>query len=215
MGDELDELVLEEARDNVTSQARALDRAAARLDRRFVDAVRLLLRCEGRVVVAGMGKSGIVARKIAATLACTGTPALFLHPAEAAHGDLGVVTADDVVILVSRSGETAEVVRLLPHFANLEVPTIALTGAPASTIAAAAAIVLDASVEAETCPHGIVPTTSALVAQAIGDALALALVRERVLSAGDLTSLHPNADDDSVRPIELPPQVLRARPPRG
>lgn len=211
VGEELDELLEEEAREHLSSQARALQQAAQRVDRRFVAAVRLLFACEGRVVVAGMGKSGIVARKIAATLACTGAPALFLHPAEAAHGDLGVVTSDDVIVLVSRSGETAEIVRLLPHFQALEVPIIALTGDPTSTMARAATVVVDASVERESCPHGIVPTTSALVAQALGDALALAVLRERVVTAGDLIRLHPN-DDPVVRPAKVVP---RARTRRG
>jgi arabinose-5-phosphate isomerase len=179
-------------------QARALERLAARVDGTFEDALAVLLRCSGRVVTCGMGKSGHVARKIAATLACARIPAQFLHPGEAAHGDLGSLTADDVVLLVSKSGETAEIQWLLPYLRSAGVPVIALVGEPDSTVARAATVVIDVSVERETCPHDRVPTTSALAAMAMGDALAVAAMVARGVTADELAAIHPGAPTVAV-----------------
>ena len=183
--------VLDAARNSLESQAAALVRLAARLDDEFGKALNLLVGCHGRVIVSGMGKSGLIGRKIAATLSCCGTPSFFLHPGEAAHGDLGMVTPSDVLLLVSNSGESSELVGLLPSFLELGVPMVALVGDPSSTLARASNAVLDASVERETCPHNLVPTTSALAALAMGDALATAAMRMRGLTAGDVGRLHP------------------------
>lgn len=184
---------LDEARQELMAQAKLLGRAALELDERFLEAVERLATCRGRVVVTGMGKSGLVARKIASTLACTGTPAFFLNPGEAAHGDLGAVTRQDVVIAVSYGGETGEVVWLLPSFARLGVPLIALTGAPSSTLAHAADVVLAVSADEPTSGRRPVPTGSALVSQAVGDALALATMRARGLRDEDIAPLHPGS----------------------
>ena len=147
-----------------------------RLDERFDRAVDLLLGCRGRVILTGMGKSGIICRKIAATLTSTGTPALFLHPAEAIHGDLGVIQSDDVVMALSYSGETAEILRLLETIRRLGAKLIAITGVPRSTLAQAADVALDCSVTEEACPLNLVPTASTTAALAIGDALAMTLL---------------------------------------
>lgn len=146
----------------------------ARLGTAFVEACRLLHGCTGRVVVTGMGKSGHVGNKIAATLASTGTPAFFLHPAEASHGDIGMLTHDDVVIAISNSGETAELLTILPGIKRLGIPLIAMTGRPQSTLGKAAAAILDVSVAEEACPHNLAPTASTTATLAMGDALAVA-----------------------------------------
>jgi arabinose-5-phosphate isomerase len=163
----------------------------ARLDGRFAEACRLLLACRGRVVVTGMGKSGHVGNKIAATLASTGTPAFFLHPAEAGHGDLGMITRDDTVLALSNSGETGEVLMLLPHLKRMALPLISMTGRPDSTLARAATVALDVSVAQEACPHNLAPTTSTTVALAMGDALAVAVLEARGFSAEDFARSHP------------------------
>ncbi len=172
-------------------EAAALNALAARLDARFDHAVDLLAACQGRVIVAGMGKSGIIARKIAATFSSTGTPSLFLHPAEALHGDLGAVVGGDVVVALSYSGETDEVVRLLEPIKRLGLPLISLTGAPASTLAASSDVDLDVRIAEEACPLGLAPTTSTTVMLALGDALALALLERRGFSPEDFAQLHP------------------------
>jgi arabinose-5-phosphate isomerase len=163
----------------------------ARLDLRFADACRLLMACRGRVVVTGMGKSGHVANKIAATLASTGTPAFFLHPAEAGHGDLGMITREDTVLALSNSGETAELLMLLPHLKRMALPLISMTGRAESTLARAATVALDVSVAQEACPHNLAPTTSTTVALAMGDALAVAVLEARGFSAEDFARSHP------------------------
>jgi arabinose-5-phosphate isomerase len=161
------------------------------LDATFTKACELLLACQGRVVVSGMGKSGHVAGKIAATLASTGTPAFFLHPGEAGHGDLGMITRGDVLLALSNSGETGELVALLPQVKRLGVPLIAMTGNTASTLAQRADVVLDAGVPLEACPHNLAPTASTTAALALGDALALALLDARGFSAEDFARAHP------------------------
>ncbi|MEQ9320391.1 MAG: SIS domain-containing protein [Polyangiaceae bacterium] len=184
---------LDEARKELMAQAKLLGRTALELDERFFEAVERVATCRGRVVVTGMGKSGLVARKIASTLACTGTPAFYLHPGEAAHGDLGAVTPEDLVIAVSYSGETGEVVWLLPSFSRLGVALIALTGAPESTLARAADVALTVTTDEPTLGPRPVPTGSALVSQAVGDALALAAMKARGLREEDIAPLHPGS----------------------
>jgi arabinose-5-phosphate isomerase len=172
-------------------EAQAVGKLGARLDEGFVRAVEILLACRGRVVLTGMGKSGFVAKKIAATLASTGTPALFLHPAEGVHGDLGMVVRGDVVVAVSNSGETEELIQLLPAFKRLGVPLVALVGGPASTLARESDAVLDASVAEEACPLGLAPTASTTAALALGDALAVALLERRGIRREDFALVHP------------------------
>jgi arabinose-5-phosphate isomerase len=162
-----------------------------RLDDRFVEAVTLLHRCRGRVIVTAMGKSGIIGRKIAATLASTGTPAYFLHPAEGVHGDLGMVARGDVVLAVSNSGETDEVLAVLPAIKRLGLPLLLLTGDPASTLARQADVVLNVGVAEEACPMNLAPTSSTTAALAMGDALAMALLDVRGFGPDDYAALHP------------------------
>jgi arabinose-5-phosphate isomerase len=172
-------------------EAAALQALRARLDDGFARAIELLLGCTGKVVVSGVGKSGIVCRKIAATLASTGTPAFFLHAGEGSHGDVGTLVRGDVLIAVSNSGETEEVLRVLPVARRLGIPLIAITGEPRSTLAATADVALDVSVPEEACPLGLAPTASTTVTMALGDALAIALLEERGFSTEDFALLHP------------------------
>ncbi|MGE5169016.1 MAG: KpsF/GutQ family sugar-phosphate isomerase [Rudaea sp.] len=179
------------ARKVLATEANAIRALAERLGAPFVAAVALVLRCEGRVVVSGIGKSGHVARKLAATLASTGTPAFFVHPAEASHGDLGMITPGDVVIMLSNSGETDELVQLVPHLKRQGAKLVALTGNERSSLAQAADVHLDAAVDAEACPLGLAPTASTTAALALGDALALALLDARGFSVEDFARSHP------------------------
>jgi len=162
-----------------------------RLDQAFVRAVDLLHGCRGRVIVAGMGKSGLIGRKIAATLASTGTPAYFLHPAEAVHGDLGLVATGDVILALSNSGETSELLALLEHLKRLTTPIVLLTGSPQSTLARQCDVVLDVSVAEEACPMNLAPTTSTTAVLAVGDALAMVLLDRKGLTPEDYAALHP------------------------
>lgn len=179
------------AREVLTIEANAVAALAARQDRRFSDAVALVLRCSGRVVVTGMGKSGHVGRKIAATLASTGTPALFVHPAEASHGDLGMITSADVVLGISNSGESDELTAILPLIKRMGVPLLAMTGRPQSALGRHADVVLDTAVEKEACPHNLAPTASTTAQLALGDALAVALLDARGFKADDFARSHP------------------------
>jgi arabinose-5-phosphate isomerase len=172
-------------------EAEAVLALVSRLDERLDQAVDLLHRCSGRVIVTGMGKSGLVGRKIAATFASTGTPAYFLHPAEGVHGDLGMVARGDVVLALSNSGETDEVLAILPPLKRLGVPLLLLTGNPHSTLARQCEVVLDVSVAEEACPMNLAPTASTTAALAMGDALAMALLERRGLRAEDFAALHP------------------------
>ena len=172
-------------------EARAVQALAERIDGLFAQACRLCLAATGRVVVTGLGKSGHVGGKIAATLASTGTPAFFLHAAEAAHGDLGMVSRGDVVIAISNSGETPEVLMLLPHLKRLGLPVIAITGGSTSTLAQAATVNLDVSVDEEACPHNLAPTASTTATLAMGDALAIALLQARGFTPEDFARSHP------------------------
>jgi arabinose-5-phosphate isomerase len=172
-------------------EAEAILALVERLDDRFDRAVDLLHGCAGRVIVTGMGKSGLIGRKVAATLASTGTPAYFLHPAEGVHGDLGMVARGDVVVALSNSGETGEVLAIVPPLKRLGVPIVVLTGQPASTLARHADVVLDVSVREEACPMNLAPTCSTTAALAVGDALAMAVLDRRQLRVEDFAVLHP------------------------
>jgi arabinose-5-phosphate isomerase len=172
-------------------EAESITALRQRLDDRFVKAVELVRGCRGRVIVTGMGKSGLVGRKIAATLASTGTPAYFLHPAEGVHGDIGMMARGDVVLALSNSGETDEVLAVLPAIKRLAVPLVLLTGSPRSTLARQADVVLDVGVSEEACPMNLAPTSSTTASLAMGDALAMALLDVRGLRAEDYAALHP------------------------
>jgi arabinose-5-phosphate isomerase len=183
--------ILARARSVLTTEAAAITALGARLDGGFVQACQLLLSCTGRVVVSGMGKSGHVGNKIAATLASTGTPAFFVHPAEASHGDIGMITKDDVVLGLSNSGETEELVTILPVIKRLDVPLIALTGRADSSLGRAATVILDVSVAAEACPLNLAPTASTTATLAMGDALAVAVLEARGFTPEDFARSHP------------------------
>ncbi len=183
--------ILRHAREVIRIEAEAVQGLLDRLDENFACAVEALLSCKGRVVVTGIGKSGLVGRKIVSTLTSTGTPALFLHPVEGLHGDLGMVTAQDIVIAISNSGETAEIINLLPSLKKIGTQIIALTGGLASTLAKNSRVVVDAGVEREACPLGLAPTSSTTAALVIGDALAVALMRQRKFGEKDFALLHP------------------------
>ena len=179
------------ARKVLETEAAAILALVDRLDERFDQAVQLLLECKGRVILTGMGKSGIICQKIVATLNSTGTASVFLHPAEALHGDLGVIQNDDVVIALSYSGETAETLRLLETIRRLGAKLIAITGTNGSTLAEAADVALDCSVTEEACPMGLVPTASTTAALALGDALAMTLLVAKGFKEEDFANLHP------------------------
>ena len=172
-------------------EAEAVAGLVARLDARFDEAVERLARCAGRVIVTGIGKSGIIGRKIAATLASTGTPAYFLHPAEGVHGDLGMVARGDVAIVLSNSGETEEILAILPPLKRLGIAIVLLTGRPQSALAGQCEVVLDVSVPEEACPMNLAPTSSTTAALAMGDAIAMALLDRRGLRPEDYAALHP------------------------
>jgi arabinose-5-phosphate isomerase len=183
--------VLKAARRVLDVEADAIRALAERLDARFNRAVDLLHACHGRVVVTGMGKSGLVARKLAATLAATGTPALYLHPADGVHGDLGMLVRGDVVIALSNSGETDELLAILPAIKRLGLPLLVLTGRPDSRLARHADVVVDVSVREEACPLNLTPTASTTAALALGDALAVALLLRRGVQPEDVARIHP------------------------
>lgn len=182
---------LELARQVLAIESCAIEQLANQLDTRFNDAAELILQCKGRIVVSGIGKSGHIGRKIAATFSSTGSPSFFMHPAEASHGDLGMITADDVVIAISNSGESDELVILLPMIKRMGAKLIGITGNPQSAIGLAADVHLDAHVEKEACPLGLAPTASTTVALALGDALAVAVLEMRGFSADDFARSHP------------------------
>jgi len=182
---------LELARKVLRTEAAAILALVDRVDGRFSGAIDMLRDCRGRVIVTGMGKSGIIARKVAATLSSTGTPAFFLHPAEAVHGDLGAVQGDDVVIALSHTGETGELLRLLETIRRIGARLIAMTGSPDSTLGRAADIVLDCGVDGEACPLNLAPTASTTAALAMGDALAMVLLVDKGFRQEDFASLHP------------------------
>jgi arabinose-5-phosphate isomerase len=182
---------VETARRVLKIEAQAIQDALARLDANFEKAVEILFACKGRVVVSGMGKSGLIGRKISATLSSTGTPSLFLHPAEALHGDLGMLARGDAMLAVSYGGETQEIIQLLEALKRLEMPLVTLTGDPKSTLAQASDVVLDVSVREEACSLNLAPTASTTVAMAVGDALAVSLLERRNFKHDDFAALHP------------------------
>ena len=175
----------------IDTEAQAITALMSRINANFADACTHILNCRGRVVVLGMGKSGHIGGKIAATLASTGTPAFFVHPGEASHGDLGMITSQDVVIALSNSGETDEIVTLLPVIKRLQVPLIAFSGNPKSTLARTADVNIDVSVAKEACPLGLAPTSSTTAALVMGDALAVALLEAKGFSPKDFALSHP------------------------
>lgn len=204
------------AREALEVEIAGLQAMAQRLDHRFALAVRRLLACRGRVVVSGMGKSGHVGRKIAATLASTGTPAFFMHPAEASHGDLGMITAADVVLAISNSGESEELNTILPLIKRMGVPLVAMTGRIDSTLGRHADVVLDTSVAREACPLNLAPTASTTAQMAMGDALAVALLSARGFQPEDFARSHPGGAlgrrlltlvRDVMRPLAQTPRV--------
>jgi len=172
-------------------EANAVTALASRIDGDFTQACQLIIDCKGRIIVTGMGKSGHIGNKIASTLASTGSPAFFVHPGEASHGDLGMITRDDVVVAISNSGNTAEIVTLLPLIKRLDIPLISMTGDRESLLAEAANVNLDVSVDEEACPLNLAPTTSTTVTLVMGDALAIALLEARGFTAEDFAFSHP------------------------
>ena len=186
--------ILDIAKRVLKIEADAVSALIEKLNSDFEKAVGIIFSSRGRVVVTGMGKSGLVGKKIAATLASTGTPAFFLHPAEASHGDLGMVTADDVIVAISNSGETEELVGLIPFLKRFNVSLISMTGNPDSTLSKAAEVTLDVSVKEEACPMGIVPTASTTATLAMGDALAVALLIKRGFKEEDFAFFHPGGN---------------------
>ncbi len=187
----MEDVMLEQARQVLRMEAEAVLEQVERIDEHFKAAVEMIMACPGRTVITGMGKSGIIGRKMAATLASTGTPSFYLHPAEGIHGDLGMVTEGDVVIALSNSGETGEVLHILPSLRRIGAKLIAMVGNPNSTLAKNSDIVLNVGVTREACPLGLAPTSSTTAALAYGDALALALLSKRKFTASQFAVFHP------------------------
>lgn len=187
----MEDVMLEQARQVLRMEAEAVLEQVERIDKHFKAAVEMIMACPGRTVITGMGKSGIIGRKMAATLASTGTPSFYLHPAEGIHGDLGMVTEGDVVIALSNSGETGEVLHILPSLRRIGAKLIAMVGNPNSTLAKNSDIVLNVGVTREACPLGLAPTSSTTAALAYGDALALALLSKRKFTASQFAVFHP------------------------
>lgn len=183
--------VVRSARTVIATEAAAIRALERRVDARFVQACQMILACKGRVVVSGMGKSGHIARKIAATLASTGTPSFFVHPGEASHGDLGMIQPDDIVLAISYSGETDELLFILPAIKRQGIPLISITGNAKSSLASQADVNLDGNVASEACPHGLAPTASTTAALVLGDALAVALLDARGFTSDDFARSHP------------------------
>ncbi|UFS71316.1 KpsF/GutQ family sugar-phosphate isomerase [Geomonas sp. RF6] len=216
-------MILAEAKRVIKVEAEALHALADSINRDFARAVEMILKAPGRVVVTGMGKSGLIGQKIASTMASTGTPAFFLHPAEGIHGDLGMIMKGDVVLAISNSGETDEVVRILPIVKRLGASLISMAGNPGSTLARSGDIFLDISVKEEACPLGLAPTASTTVTLAMGDALAVALLVERGFKAEDFALFHPGGSlgrrlllkvEDMMHAGEALPLVHSATPMR-
>jgi arabinose-5-phosphate isomerase len=185
---------IERGKEVVRIETQALAALESRINGSFADAVELIYNCKGRVIVTGLGKSGLVARKIVATMNSTGTASVFLHPADAAHGDLGMVRKDDVAICISKSGDTEEIRQLLPMFRHIGMKIISMVGNPASTLAKQSDIVLDISVKEEACPHDLAPTASTTATLALGDALAIALLDKRNFTKEDFAMFHPGGN---------------------
>lgn len=204
--------VVDQARSVFRDQARVIEALAGRVDTSFVEAVEIMLTTVSKVVVLGVGKSGLIGRKIAATLSSTGTPSFFVQAGEAYHGDLGMISQGDSVVLISQSGETEEVIRLMPHLRRLGVPMIGLTGRLDSTLAAGVDVTLDVSVEHEACPNNLAPTNSTLAALAMGDALAVSLIHRRSFGPSEFAQFHPGGSlgkqllsvKEAMRSTDLP-----------
>ncbi len=175
----------------IETEAQTISALTARVDHKFAKACQYLLACEGRIIVMGMGKSGHIGKKIAATFASTGSPAFFVHPGEAKHGDVGMITKKDVILALSNSGETEEIISLIPYIKHLGIPIIAMTGKPNSTLAQVASVYLDVSVEKEACPLNLAPTSSTTATLVMGDALAISLLQKRGFTAEDFALSHP------------------------
>lgn len=182
------------AKEVIRMEADAVASLESRIGADFQKAIDILFACAGRVIVTGMGKSGIIARKIVATMNSTGTPAIFLHPSDAVHGDLGMVRGDDAVICISKSGDTQELRQLMPMFKRIGVPVIAMVGNLSSPLARMSDIVLDISVKEEACPHNLAPTTSTTVTLAMGDAIAVTLLERKQFTADDFALFHPGGN---------------------
>ena len=182
---------IDQAKKILKIEAKAVEALVDRIDERFVDAIDIIYSCTGKVVVTGMGKSGLIGKKIAATFASTGTPAFFLNPAEGSHGDVGMVTRGDVVLMISNSGETEEIVTIIPTMKRMDMKIIAMTGNPKSLLARSADVPLDVSVEEEACPMGLAPTASTTATLAMGDALAITLLNKRGFTEDDFALFHP------------------------
>ena len=211
-------MVIQQAREVLRIEAEGILDLIDRIGQEFVESVDIIYHAKGRVVVTGIGKSGLVGRKIVATLNSTGTPAIFLHPVEAMHGDLGMVMKDDVVLAMSNSGETTELNAIMPVIGNLGAKIIALTGDPNSTLAGYADVTLDAGVSREACPLGLAPTASTTAALAVGDALAVALIERRSFGPSDFRRLHPGGSlgerlSVQVREVMLSGDLIPAVPP--
>ena len=179
------------AQETFRIEADALHKAALRLDENFLDAVHLIHNTKGKLIITGVGKSGLVGAKMAATFASTGTSSFFLHPTEALHGDLGMIGKEDTLLAISSSGESEELTKILPHIKRFEIPLIGLTGNPDSSLGSYADVFLDIRVEKEACPLGIAPTTSTTLTMALGDALAVALMKQKGFKKEDFASFHP------------------------
>ena len=201
-----------EARRVLALEGRELAAAEARVGAEFARAVRLVAAMQGRLIVSGVGKSGIIGRKIAATMTSTGTPATYLHPVDSLHGDLGIVGPADVALLLSKSGNTEELFGLVAELQRLHVPIIALTGGKSSALARAAAVVLDAGVSEEACPHDLAPTTSTTVALALGDALAVALLQLKGFRREDFAALHPGGSLGRKLSLRVRDVMVEVRP---
>ena len=183
--------LIKTAQETFHIEADALNKAADRLDQNFLDAIELILNTKGKLIITGVGKSGLVGAKMAATFASTGTSSFFLHPTEALHGDLGMIGKEDLLLAISSSGESEELTKILPHIKRFDIPLIGLTGNPRSSLGSYADVFLDISVEKEACPLGIAPTTSTTLTMALGDALAVALMKHRGFKQEDFASFHP------------------------
>ena len=204
--------LLERALETLQIEIAGLEGLIKRLDSEFEEAVNLLFACRGKVILAGMGKSGLIAQKIAATLTSTGTPALFLHAGESTHGDLGIITKQDVVIAFSYSGETNEVLQMIGHIQAIGVPLIAMTGKPDSTLAQAATVHLSIAVEKEACPLGLTPTASSTATLALGDALAMCLLEKRQFREDDFALFHPGGSLGRKLTIKIEDVMVSGEP---
>ena len=204
--------LLERALETLQIEIAGLEGLIKRLDSEFEEAVNLLFACGGKVILAGMGKSGLIAQKIAATLTSTGTPALFLHAGESTHGDLGIITKQDVVIAFSYSGETNEVLQMIGHIQAIGVPLIAMTGKPDSTLAQAATVHLSIAVEKEACPLGLTPTASSTATLALGDSLAMCLLEQRQFSEDDFALFHPGGSLGRKLTIKIEDVMVSGEP---